>query len=149
MSHINFFEGLGFDIQILLDELTEPQRRGFAQMKAEFGHALSSHRDFESGKMQEGGTKGGKEPRARGTYEAPDDFTLLRFLQADKYDVDKALARMANCVLWRERRQLSSVLASPPPCLGRYTRARVLRAVGVDKEGRPLLMERLAGFCNA
>ena len=138
MSHINFFEGLGFDIQILLDELTEPQRRGFAQMKAEFGHALSSHRDFEGGKMQEGGT-----------YEAPDDFTLLRFLQADKYDVDKALARMANCVLWRERRQLSSVLASPPPCLGRYTRARVLRAVGVDKEGRPLLMERLAGFCNA
>ena len=78
-----------------------------------------------------------------------DAHAMLRFLQADKYDVKKGAKRLADCVLWRQQLGIDFVLRRPSPGLPRYLKARVFRMVGFDKEHRPLMMERLAEFCNA
>ena len=80
-------------------------------------------------------------------FENPDAFTRLRFLQADKMDVDKAVKRLVGCICWRQTLHIEEVLKQPSIGLPRYFRARIFRFVGFDRHDRPLMVERLAEFC--
>lgn len=77
----------------------------------------------------------------------PDQFTQLRFLQADKYDIEKAVARLLKTVVWRESSGLESFLDKPDWDL--YRRSFALRPrifLGFDKQHRPLYFEKLGEF---
>lgn len=78
-----------------------------------------------------------------------DEFTQLRFLQADKYDPAKALARLQNTCEWRSR-NLDPFLENVNWNLVR--RAKVLRPrtyCGQDPSGRPVYAEKLGEFFSS
>eukprot|EP00947_MAST-08B_sp_MAST-8B-sp1_P001275 g1275.t1 len=130
---INFLAGLEDLFPEVLAALTPAQRQAYAEFKQQFPPALAACTEIDRGK----------------DYARPDDFTMLRFLQADKYDVAKGVARLVGCVVWRQQMGVDHVLERPSPGISRYFRARVIRFAGYDKFGRPLMIERLAEFCNA
>lgn len=75
-----------------------------------------------------------------------DEFMQLRFLQADRYDVDKALARLRHTCEWRSR-LVDPFLSNVNWALIR--RAKALRPrtyCGLDKLGRPVYAEKLGEF---
>lgn len=77
-----------------------------------------------------------------------DDITLLRFLAADQFSVDKGLVRLLNTLKWRESFGCERLLTHPPPNVELYQQLRMRHFVGVDRENRPILMERLTEFCS-
>jgi hypothetical protein len=83
-------------------------------------------------------------------FQSPDDFTKLRFLQSDGYDVKKALVRLTETLIWRNRiGGIDDFITTPHlALLDRYKALRVRRMVGLDKKGRPLLCERLGALLN-
>ena len=80
--------------------------------------------------------------------QLPDDFTKLRFLQSDHYDVAKAVDRLAATLQWRSKPNgIDDFISNPNPLLlARYKHLRVRRIVGLDKLGRPLICERIGEF---
>jgi len=83
-------------------------------------------------------------------WQKPDHFTKLRFLQADSYDLAKAVARLSHTVVWRQQSGFDDFVSEPDLKLyARYRALRIRRAVGAfDKCGRPLIVERLGGFMS-
>ena len=75
-----------------------------------------------------------------------DDITLLRFLAADSFQVDLGHARLAETLAWRAKDRVDEVLAHPPSELERYRAIRVRHWIGTDREGRPVMMERIGEF---
>ncbi|KAH9259152.1 hypothetical protein BASA81_002772 [Batrachochytrium salamandrivorans] len=75
-----------------------------------------------------------------------DEFMQLRFLQADKYDVDKALARLKYTCEWRSK-LVDPFVNNVNWALIRRAKALRPRAYcGLDKLGRPLYAEKLGEF---
>lgn len=84
---------------------------------------------------------------AKHAYQIPDEFTKLRFLQADKFDVDKAMTRLLATVKWRVSSSVDDFMENVDWQLikrGRALRPRVF--VGYDKQGRAVQCERLGEF---
>lgn len=80
-------------------------------------------------------------------HQVPDNFTRLKFLQADGYNVGVALKRLLECVNWRISIGLDAFLEKPNMgMIERYRHIRVRRIVGIDKTGSPLIFERLGEF---
>jgi hypothetical protein len=77
-------------------------------------------------------------------WQRPDSFTKLRFLQADKWNVEAALYRLSRTVVFRQQYGLDDFISSPDvKLLEKYEAIRARRFVGFDKQGRPIILERL------
>ena len=80
-------------------------------------------------------------------HQLPDDFTLLRFLVSDSYDVEKAGVRLAEAVVWRQTSLIDEFVTNPDiPMLERYNRLRPRICTGPDFESRIVMFERLGEF---
>jgi len=75
-----------------------------------------------------------------------DDFTLLRFLRADKYKDEPAAKRLVNTLKWWSIHNFDTILEQPPKQLSRYQRLRSRQRVGYDYQGRVVVCERLGEF---
>lgn len=84
----------------------------------------------------------------RDDYIVPDDMTLLRFLQADNWNADKALRRIVATLEFHAEMNLKQVMSSPPENLEAYRKIRVRAHMGRTKDGMPIFVERLGGFMN-
>ena len=83
-------------------------------------------------------------------YQVPDDFTMLRFLQADDYRIDAAIARLLSTMKWRLKTGLDEYISNPnQKLIRRYRQLRVRRVVGIDKNGCALVMERVGEFLDS
>jgi len=76
----------------------------------------------------------------------PDNFTILRYLQSDKYDVNLALNRLISSIVWRQEIDIYSLVTNPIPNLDIYRETRVRAYMGLAKDGTPVFAERLGGF---
>lgn len=54
----------------------------------------------------------------------PDDFNLLRFLKADKFDSAAALKRLLATIRWRQQNEIDDLPTNPPECLAYYKTCR-------------------------
>jgi len=78
--------------------------------------------------------------------QIPDNYTGLRFLQADQYRVDDAVVRLSKTIVWRMS-NLDEFILHPNWTL--INRCRGLRPrvwCGYDAKGRPLMFEKLGLF---
>ena len=60
-----------------------------------------------------------------------DDITLLRFCAADKWDVDKGLARLLKTIQWRKEINVDNLVMNPPKLCKKLVRT----AVAIRKRG--------------
>jgi hypothetical protein len=77
-----------------------------------------------------------------------DDVTLLRFLAADRFNVERGLARLLKTLRWRENHNVDDILSTPPARLDVYQKIRVRCFIGADHSSRPILIERLTQFTD-
>lgn len=130
---LNLYYDLGFDFEPVFNELEEPRQNKFLQMKAKFEqlyaeNAVGLHKNRE--------------------HEYPTDFTLLRFLQGEKYKVNSAAKRLMNTMKWRQEMRVAHLLAYAPSYMDIYLRAWVRLHTGFCKKGRPVICDRLSEFMN-
>mmetsp|Transcript_44984 Transcript_44984/g.101865 ORF Transcript_44984/g.101865 Transcript_44984/m.101865 type:complete len:233 (-) Transcript_44984:612-1310(-) len=78
------------------------------------------------------------------------DFVVLRFLKAHKFDVAKAAQFLSEHLAWRKTVQLESLVtlsggpgAQLKPVIPKILSAYPCAWIGVDKEGRPVEVKRL------
>eukprot|EP00747_Dinoflagellata_sp_TGD_P191968 gnl/TRDRNA2_/TRDRNA2_56122_c0_seq1.p1 gnl/TRDRNA2_/TRDRNA2_56122_c0~~gnl/TRDRNA2_/TRDRNA2_56122_c0_seq1.p1 ORF type:complete len:471 (+),score=68.42 gnl/TRDRNA2_/TRDRNA2_56122_c0_seq1:112-1524(+) len=78
----------------------------------------------------------------------PDEITTLRFLMAEKFDINKAHQRLVGTIKWRQEKQVDRLLTMPPPLViqERYHRARQLCVLGHDKQHRLFTYDAMANF---
>eukprot|EP00746_Dinoflagellata_sp_MGD_P116743 gnl/MRDRNA2_/MRDRNA2_52559_c0_seq1.p1 gnl/MRDRNA2_/MRDRNA2_52559_c0~~gnl/MRDRNA2_/MRDRNA2_52559_c0_seq1.p1 ORF type:complete len:433 (+),score=58.47 gnl/MRDRNA2_/MRDRNA2_52559_c0_seq1:156-1454(+) len=75
----------------------------------------------------------------------PDIVTCLRFLEAEKWNEARALARLKATVEWRSAVGADNFLTCPPhgATSQRYYCARICMSVGHDREGNIVLFDRM------
>jgi len=78
----------------------------------------------------------------------PNEFTTLKFLQADNFDVKVASARYRKTVSWYFKFDVPSLVLHPPSALHLYRELRVRRFMGMDKFNRPIHVERLGEYLS-
>ena len=79
----------------------------------------------------------------------PDELTLLRFLQADKYNPKMALERLRKNQAWLRQVDIPGILQHPPTAkLAIYRKIRARAFMGATKTGMPVFVERLGDFFN-
>jgi len=90
------------------------------------------------------------EQQQKWTAIVPDEFTILRFLQADKYDTSKAMARLEANQIWLQEINIPKLLTTnPPQHLQQYRKLRARAFMGRSHDGMPIFVERLGDFFNA
>jgi len=110
-----------------LNSLNDKQRGQFAEFSEKFDLAYSDAIKENSLLEQ----------------DVPDNPTRLRFLQAEDYKVDFAVKRLIECLSWRVEYGVVKLLSEgPPPVYEQYQTQRIIRQIGVDKEGHPIMAER-------
>jgi hypothetical protein len=124
---ICFLDGLGLDFGAELRKLSVEQRASFDRLRLEtFPAARRGAHDLGDVKV--------------------DNFTLLKFLRADKYDDKRAAARLLKTLAWWSQRKVDRILAEPPAALARSRRLRVRMDNGFDYEGCLVKFDRLGEF---
>jgi hypothetical protein len=130
---LNMFAGItciSFQEDVL-NRLTAEEQQLYQQLKNEMTHWIAQQSPEELSKFE----------------QLPDEFTMLRFLQADDYNISAAVTRLINCLNWRHTFGIDRFIESPTlALLKRYRRIRVRRIVGIDRSGRILVIERLGEF---
>lgn len=82
-------------------------------------------------------------------YKEPDEFTMLRFLQADNYNIPKAITRLLRTLTWRQKSGFEKFVTSPNRAAYKlYSLLRIRQIIGTDKYGRPIMLERTGSFFN-
>lgn len=104
-------------------------------------------KEFRKDFLQKLGTFQGLDRRL--PYPVPDDFSILRFLQADKYDKNLASERLLSTLVWRQQIKLHEIIMKPPAKLEAYRKLRVRRCMGWSKNGMPIIIERIGEFINS
>jgi len=135
MSHrswLNFFDGMDVKLEDCdhFKELTDEQKEIFRAFRKQFRESFAQNHEIDHHKP----------------YPLPSDFSILRFLQADKYDTKLALKRLTDTLIWRQNVNLHELVSSPPPKLEQYRKLRVRKYMGKDKVGRPIFVERIGEF---
>lgn len=74
--------------------------------------------------------------------KVPSDQTLMRFLQAQDYNLEKAREMLCHSLVWRKKYQVDRILSTydPPPVIKQYFPGGWHH---YDKDGRPLYILRL------
>mmetsp|Transcript_1390 Transcript_1390/g.2193 ORF Transcript_1390/g.2193 Transcript_1390/m.2193 type:complete len:321 (-) Transcript_1390:224-1186(-) len=131
---LNYFEGLDIAVEDLVyyKQMTDTQKGTYETFKARFAEEIKTYDGFDRSKP----------------YTLPDDHTLLKFLQADKYNIDVAMKRMLGTIGWRQKWNISELVKNGPNGLKEYREIRVRRHMGFDKDGLPIFAERLGKFMN-
>jgi hypothetical protein len=80
-----------------------------------------------------------------------DDYCLLRFLRARKFDFAKASLMLKNSLKWRAENNIDTILTNPPTRLAKYQAAykNVFPNAYLDtfdKDGRPIFFLRCGGI---
>ena len=132
---INLFEGLGFDFEKeAFSKLKDSEKERFREFLAAFEN-IFSEACAESPELLK---------------DVPDDFTKLRFLEADNFKVELASKRLLECLQWRLEYQVSNMLEEGPPAkFETYRNERILRHVGYDKLDQPIMAERFGETMSA
>jgi hypothetical protein len=132
--YLNFFEGLYSKVEELAQyqEMNEEQRAAFYKLRKEAAEQLPQSKEVDWSKH----------------HILPDDATVLRFLQADKYSVPLALKRLADTVAWMQRMQLNTMVRDLPARLAQYRKCRSRVFLGFDLAGRPVHAERIGEFIS-
>jgi hypothetical protein len=132
--YVNFFEGLYSKVEELaqFQEMNEEQRAAFYKLRKEAAEHLPQSKEVDWSKH----------------HILPDDATVLRFLQADKYSVPLALKRLADTVVWMQRMQLNTMVRDTPARLAQYRKCRSRVFLGFDLAGRPVHAERIGEFIS-
>lgn len=68
---------------------------------------------------------------------------FLRFLRAREWDVNAASEMYANFLSWRNKSNMDHILDNPPPKADTYMKLIPHVYHGFDKQGRPVLFERI------
>mmetsp|Transcript_35742 Transcript_35742/g.91905 ORF Transcript_35742/g.91905 Transcript_35742/m.91905 type:complete len:454 (-) Transcript_35742:278-1639(-) len=126
LSGLCFLAGLGLD-HLVAQDLTPEQREALETFRNE---ALPAAR-----------AQAGPAAHAR-----VDEFTLVRFLRADKFNPQVAAARLAKTLQWRADNRVDHVLAEAPMALPVYRSLRIRTYPGWDRQGNILMLERLGEF---
>mmetsp|Transcript_9203 Transcript_9203/g.17387 ORF Transcript_9203/g.17387 Transcript_9203/m.17387 type:complete len:539 (-) Transcript_9203:33-1649(-) len=132
---LNFFAGMNAELekQPMYARLQPQQKQIFKDFRKDFRNKLGSSTRIDRMK----------------TYTLPDDFSMLRYLQANDFDPNVATVRLLSTVVWRQTIDLDSVVASPPKQLEQYRKLRVRQVMGVDRFNRIVVAERLGEFISA
>jgi len=131
---LNAFAGIpGLDFaDHVYDKLTTSEQTAYDEFSSKFDKAMATRMH---------------ELDVNRFFQLPDQFTKLRFLQADNYRVDTAVERLIGTVIWRQTSGLDDFISNPDEALlRRYRALRVRRIVGYDKHNRPFMVERLGEF---
>jgi len=131
---LNFYEGLDIKVEDFpyFRMMSNEQRVVYKEFRKDFRSRLAACKDIDRMK----------------SYVIPDEITILRFLQADKYNTRLALKRLLDTVVWRQKLDLPGLVRHMPTMLDKYRSLRVRRCMGLDKEGRPVFCERIGEFMN-
>mmetsp|Transcript_17539 Transcript_17539/g.20330 ORF Transcript_17539/g.20330 Transcript_17539/m.20330 type:complete len:629 (+) Transcript_17539:298-2184(+) len=130
----NFFEGLHADFaSTSYEQLTPDQQQVFQAYKVSTLKALEKNEQLQKSS----------------NCPVPDDFTLLRFLQSEKYQIAAATDRLIRTLQWRQEMDFNSLATNPPPILKRYKSLWSRKFLGFDHEGRPVVALRLGDFITA
>ena len=86
-----------------------------------------------------------------GKYSLHPSLTLLRYLRANNFDVNKAITHITSNIAWRSDQQVDSLMAEDPDkilgCpIGDVTALFPHWHSGYDKTGRPVLYKQYAKF---
>lgn len=133
-QRLNYLAGTNVPFEPLLEELSDLERQRFEELEREFPSRLSMCSGLDRGRY----------------YQEPDRFTLLLFLQADKYQVEAAIKRLLNTMVWRQTSGFEDFVDNPDTdawALYRLLRPRV--TVGYDLQGRPISIEPLGAFMSS
>jgi hypothetical protein len=132
--YLNFFEGLYSKVEELpqFQEMSEEQRAVFYKLRNDVADQLPQSIEVDWSKH----------------HIMPDDATVLRFLQADKYSAPHALERLAKTVAWMQRMQLNAMVRDQPARLAQYRRCRSRIFLGFDLAGRPVHAERIGEWVS-
>lgn len=76
-----------------------------------------------------------------------DDYSLLRFLRARRFNLGDAMKMRTDHLQWRKQRHVDTILQTRPPRLDLLHKIVPTAHHGEDKEGRPVLYEKL-GKCG-
>eukprot|EP00924_Labyrinthula_sp_SR-Ha-C_P006154 snap_masked-scaffold_54-processed-gene-1.40-mRNA-1 protein AED:0.99 eAED:1.00 QI:0/-1/0/1/-1/1/1/0/695 len=129
----NHLEDTGLDFQVCAFEfLSVDQKLCFNQFKEKVHSALESMlRDV-----------------VVDDFDIPDDFTILRFLKADKFNQNRALKRLISTIKWRQRSGVKKMLDDKVPPLNyeKYKSLRKRQFLGEDKSHQPIMYEKTGEF---
>lgn len=128
---LNWMEGTGVPFEPELEALTEKQRNAFRAYSEMFLRRFESCTDVDRNKF----------------YQTPDNFTMLRFLQADDYNIEKAVNRLIGTCIWRQKSGFDDFVSNPhKDALRLYFALRPRQILGIGVGGRPSMVERIGAF---
>ncbi len=128
---LNWMADSGVPFEPVLEALTEKQRNTFRAFSEMFLRRFESCTDVDRNKF----------------YQTPDNFTMLRFLQADDYNIDLASNRLINTCVWRQKSGFDDFVSNPhKDALRLYFALRPRQLLGIGKDQRPFLVERIGLF---
>jgi len=87
----------GVSFENALDALGEKEQSAFKTFVPHFQRKLADDVEIDRKKF----------------FQEPDNFTMLRFLQADDYDIDRATTRLLNTCAWRQKSGFEDFVTKP------------------------------------
>eukprot|EP00924_Labyrinthula_sp_SR-Ha-C_P015580 augustus_masked-scaffold_4-processed-gene-3.61-mRNA-1 protein AED:1.00 eAED:1.00 QI:0/-1/0/0/-1/1/1/0/542 len=163
---LNILEGLNFDFDIRFHSLPEQNQKSFLEFHERFfpfleNYAQTTHEQFfkllRRAKLKDKPERSSRTPEwsstgrnlydlrylKRAGLDLPDDFTLLRFLTSDQFNIDLALKRTSDCLIWRFKERINQLQSQGlPDNWEKYRSNRIYRVIGNSKNGTPIIAER-------
>mmetsp|Transcript_10910 Transcript_10910/g.13185 ORF Transcript_10910/g.13185 Transcript_10910/m.13185 type:complete len:591 (+) Transcript_10910:314-2086(+) len=126
----NFLEDSGISFSVVYDMLSEEEKQIFKNLKLTFQSQIKKTTKLNR-----------SEP-----FTLPDDFNILRYLQADKFDIKPACERLISTVCWRQANHIDDLPENPPPEIDTYRTYRSCVVIGRDRYDQPIHVERVGRF---
>lgn len=126
----NYLQDSGVPFSKTFEELTILQQQSFLKFKESFSVAL------EQCTLIDKSTR----------YDIPDDFNLLRFLQADKYKMKLAEKRLLKTIEFRQRSRCIDYPQMIPRDMHIYRKLRPRVTLGHDQLNRLVIYENVGAF---
>lgn len=132
---LNWMADSGLDFETYgFKPLDEKHQLIYKQFSEHFQKALKDYKDVD---------------KTDKYYQDPDEYTMLRFLQADDYNISKATNRLLQTLTWRQKSGFEKFVTTPNRNAYKlYSALRTRQIIGVDKFARPFLVERTGDLFN-
>ncbi len=130
---LNWMADSGVPFEPQLEVLTEKQRNNFYKFRDAFLKRFNENKEIDRNKF----------------YQVPDDYTMLRFLKADDFNVDLASNRLIGACIWRQKSGFDDFITKPHRKAFKFFLAvKSKHALGVDKSEKPFVIEKLGQFLS-
>lgn len=126
----NYLQDSGIKFSISYDELSEEQQDLFDKFKIKFEKVLKNSKNLDKTKE----------------FDKPDDFNLLRYLEADKYNIKLAEKRLLSTIEFRQNSGIINYPKTLPRDIDIYKQLRPRVTWGLDKNCRPVIYENVGMF---